>query len=76
MTETVSLNSHVAQVIRTELSRQNRSQNELAIQCGFTKSALSRRMTGEIPFDTEDLAAIAGELGISLADLVMPVSAS
>jgi transcriptional regulator with XRE-family HTH domain len=59
-----SYNEHVAGEVRAELGRQNRSQSSLAVALGWSDAYFSRRLTGAVPFTTDDLAAIAAELGV------------
>lgn len=63
------LSEHVAEELRVLLARRRMSGAELARRTGIKQSTMSRRMTGETPFDTNDLEAIAGVLGIDVADL-------
>lgn len=74
MTATPSLNQQLATEIRVQLARKNLQQNALARMCGWTPSSLSRRMTGEIPFSTEDIETIAKELGLEPEKLMWPVT--
>lgn len=46
------------------------SQASLAETIGRDQHYVSRRVSGKVPFDTEDLALIAPALGVALADLV------
>lgn len=73
MTATQSLNSQVATVIRVELARRNFTQADLARMAGLTESTFSRRMTGEIPFTTEEIDKIAFILNMSVSELTNPV---
>jgi transcriptional regulator with XRE-family HTH domain len=68
-----SLNTQVAAEIRAELARANITQAEFAQRCGWTPSTFSRRMSGEIPWNTDELEKVAAELGIDLAQLLNPV---
>lgn len=56
----------VAAEVRAEMARQNLSQQQIARQLGVSQAAISRRLTGEIPFDIAELARIAQFLGVSL----------
>lgn len=60
----------VASAVRVELARRNMSAAELARRAGVRQSYISRRMTGESPFNIDDLARIADVLGVQMADLL------
>ena len=57
----------VAAEVRAELARQKVSQETLCTRIGMSQSTLSRRITGEYPFDTTELADIAQALGVPVA---------
>lgn len=46
------------------MARQRMSASKLAPQVGMTQSALSRRLTGDVPFDVDELVAIAVVLDV------------
>lgn len=52
------------------LARRKMSAAELARRAGQKPAALSRRMTGEIPFDLDELQVIAKELGVTVMELL------
>ena len=56
--------------IKYHLFIRNKSQNWLAKQLGWNINKLSRRMTGKIPFNVDELDAIAGTFGIGFEDLL------
>lgn len=60
----------IAETVRIELARRRMSAAELARRMGKPPSYLSRRMTGETPFDTDDLTLIATEFGITVVALL------
>ena len=60
----------VAAEVRAELARQKVSQEALCARIGMSQSTLSRRITGEYPFDTTELAKIAEALGVSVAQFL------
>lgn len=60
----------VAGGVRAELARRRMSASKLARQTGLKQSYLSRRMTGETPFNVDDLALIAAALGVSMSTLI------
>ncbi|WP_173078601.1 helix-turn-helix domain-containing protein [Phytohabitans rumicis] len=71
MSYTVSgMREAVAENVRIELARRKMSAAELARRLGVPPQNLSRRMTGETPFDTDDLVQIANEFGISVTALL------
>jgi transcriptional regulator with XRE-family HTH domain len=37
----------------------------------MTQQALSRRLSGQTPFTIDELAKVAGALGVTLADLIV-----
>lgn len=56
----------VAAEVRAELARQRISGRQAARRLGWTQQALSRRLTGDIPFNVAELAELAGLLGIEV----------
>ena len=54
----------VADEVRGELARQHRTQTDLAEVLGIKQSAVSRRLTGVVPFDVAELAIVAAYLGV------------
>lgn len=73
MDATQSLNSHIAAEIRAELARANITQADFAARCGMTPSSFSRRMSGEIPWNTDELEIVAKNLEVELGQLTNPV---
>lgn len=73
MTDRPSLNEAITGEIRAELARRNLSQAIFAEQCGWTPSTLSRRMTGEIPWSTDELEIVAKALGLPFDQLTTAV---
>jgi transcriptional regulator with XRE-family HTH domain len=67
----------IAGEVRAELARQRRSQASLALALGISQQALSRRMTGDIPFNIDQLSTVASFLSMPLEALVSsPVQAA
>lgn len=60
----------VAATVRAELARQRKSQLELAEHSGKTAAYWSRRTTGAVPFDVDDLGLLADFLGVTAASLL------
>jgi transcriptional regulator with XRE-family HTH domain len=58
--------------VRAEMARQRRGQVELATALGWSQAALSRRLTGSVAFSTDELAQVAGFLGVPISQLVTP----
>ena len=54
----------VAAEVRAELARQRISGRQAARRLGWTQQSLSRRLTGDIPFDVAELAELAALLGV------------
>jgi transcriptional regulator with XRE-family HTH domain len=65
----VPLSESVAGEVRAHLARARLSGRQAALQLGWTQPYMSRRLTGDIPFDVADLEAIADLLGIPVATL-------
>jgi transcriptional regulator with XRE-family HTH domain len=59
-----------AEEIRVFLARRRMSASELARRTGMTQPYMSRRLTGEIAFDVDDLDQIATVLEVNVADLL------
>lgn len=64
------LRERTAEEIRVHLARRRMSAAELARRTGLKQPYVSRRMTGEIAFDLDDLEVIARELGVTVAELI------
>ena len=67
---TATATATVAANVRAELARRSVTQTQLAAKLGTTQQYVSRRLTGSVPLDVEDLAAIAGLLNITVAVLI------
>lgn len=65
---------HVAAEVRALMGRgrghRRVSQAKLAADLHMAQASLSRRLTGEVPFDIDELAAIARYFGVPLASLL------
>lgn len=57
----------VAGEVRAWMGRRNRSGRSVAAELGWTEIYLSRRLTGKVPFDVADLAALADLLKIPVS---------
>lgn len=63
----------VAGEVRAWMGRRRRSGRSIAFELGWTEVYLSRRLTGQVPFDVADLAALAGLLDVPVtAFFTMP----
>ena len=65
-----SLNAQIAVEIRVLCARKGLSQTELARRIGVPQPTFSRRMRGDVAFDTFDLQAIAAALEVKVSDLL------
>lgn len=59
-----SLADRVATDVRAELGRQQMSILELARRTGLSGSYVTRRVSGSVPFDLDDLERIGAALGV------------
>lgn len=73
MEDQLSLNRSIASEIRAMLARREITQGAFARQCGWSIAFFSRRMNGEVPFNTDEIERIAKELDIPLDQLTNPV---
>ena len=60
----------VAEELRVLLARRRMSASELGRRIGVTQPYISRRLTGEIAFDLDDLQRIADAMEVTIADLL------
>lgn len=68
MTSTAS--ALAAANVRAEMARRSISQTQLAQAIGINQSGLSKRLRGLVPFDVDEMAAVAGFLDVPLAELL------
>lgn len=66
----MSLRERTAEEIRVLLARRNISAAELARRTQMKQPYVSRRMTGEVAWDVDDLEKIAAALSVEVADLL------
>jgi transcriptional regulator with XRE-family HTH domain len=64
----------IAASVRAEMARRRMSQKDLAELLGMTQPALSRRLTGEVPFAVDDLPLFAEALGVPVSVLMESVA--
>ncbi len=62
--------TRVAETVRALMRRADLTQDVLGERVGLSQSALSRRLTGDVAFNTAELAAIARALGVEVTDLL------
>lgn len=56
--------------VRAEMARRKISQTTVAQHLGRSQTAISHRLNGRVPFDINELTAIAQLLGVPLSDLL------
>ena len=59
----------VAAAVRSELARQRIPQATIAARLGISQAAVSRRLSGVVPFDVSELAEVADVLGADVGVL-------
>lgn len=64
MPDRESARGRVAAEVRAELARARVSGNKLAAVLGQSQPYWSRRLSGKVAFDVDDLDAVAGLLGV------------
>lgn len=64
-----TLAGRIAQAVRAEMARQGLTQEELAIELGWTQRRVSYRLTADHPIDATELEQIAAALGVPLSAL-------
>lgn len=72
----VPLAELAAREIRAEMGRQRRSANALAAELGVSDMYLSRRLSGQVPFDLTDVERIAEALGVPVDRFVSTAAAA
>ena len=55
---------NVASNVRAEIARRRRTGRSVALELGWSQPYMSRRLTGEMPFNVNDLARIAEVLDV------------
>ena len=55
--------------VRAEMARRGITQTQLAEQIGRSQPQLSKRLTGAIPFDINELTAVADALSVPIEKL-------
>jgi transcriptional regulator with XRE-family HTH domain len=73
MTETdpgAIFSRRVAAEVRATMARRRIKQKDLAAAMNMSPQAISRRLSGELPFDLDELAHVARLLGDDPGDLI------
>ena len=65
-----SLSTRVAANVRAEMARQRKRQADLGEVLGLTQGAVSKRMSGAVALDVDELARIAEFLGVPVDALI------
>lgn len=60
----------VAAEVRAEMARQRVSQTALADRLDVSQAYVSRRLTGDVPFDVEELREVAFILGVRVEQFI------
>lgn len=74
-TTTTDARTVIASNVRALLGRRKLSQTRLAVALGKSQAAVSRRLNGELPFDTDELLIICEELSVPLSKLIEGIEA-
>lgn len=61
----------VAANIRAALAYRRENQGDLAELLGYSPATVSRRMSGELAWNVDELALIAEHLGVAIESLLM-----
>ena len=62
--------SRLAEEIRAELARQQKSRTDLANAMGVSQNTLTSRLTGRYPFLVDEVAVCAAFLGMTTSELI------
>jgi len=65
-----SLSTHVAANVRAEMARQRKRQADLGDVLGLTQGAVSKRMSGVVALDVDEVGKIAVFLGVPVSALL------
>lgn len=60
----------VGRNVRAEMARNGITQDVLAARLNLTQPAVSRRLSGSVPFNVDELAVVTRMVGLSLSRLV------
>ena len=67
-----NLRSDVAANVRAELGRVNASQSKASGAIGMSQAALSKRLSGRLPFTVDELGYLADYLGVPVSVFFAP----
>lgn len=70
-----SFTQRVAEAVRAEAARRRVPQRSIAEALGTSQQSVSRRMSGETPFDVEEIHSLAESFGVSFASLIPDANA-
>ena len=70
-----SLSTQVAANVRAEMARQRKRQADLGEVLGLTQGAVSKRMSGTVALDVDEVGKIASFLGVPVSALLEGVAA-
>ena len=64
------LRGAVAATVRAEMARRHLTQSDVADAIGVPRTGVSRRLTGQTPFDVDELAALADLFDMTPGDIM------
>lgn len=67
-----SVTKRIASVVRAELKAHGVTQQQVANHLRVDQTAVSRRLTGKVPFDIDEIYQIARFLGVLPSSLAFP----
>lgn len=65
-----AVNARVAAEVRAEMARQQVTQAEVGARIGKPQHWVSRRLTGDVTFSPDELAAFAAALGVPISQFI------
>lgn len=71
-----TFNDAVIAEVRAELARRGTTHADFAKTCDWAPMYFSRRMSGKVPFSTDEIEKIADSLEIPVTQLTMPRQAA
>lgn len=73
--QNVTAAQRTAANVRAEMARKRISQTKLAESLGWSQGAVSRRLSGRVALDLNELERIADQLGVTIFELIVEVAA-
>lgn len=73
---TYSHGQRVATAVRGALADKGKTQTDLAAHLGVTQQWVSRRLTGAVAFDIDELGQVADWLGVPVTTLLGAIQAA